>query len=261
MIERAFAVEQAFRDLEQESAPIQALLRPVLMRALQEPSLMRQLASTALSQHLFVVGRLLTSLPTEGIGPPIPPLKTFEHLTIGEDVEDAEEAYDYLRSLDAPIRARVEGSLTRVLHSHAMRSGEGTINLLAVARLLAIAFSNMPTVAHVLDGGTLEPFLPQRASKPPRIEATQRKSPANASPQLASFLGAFVEIISIVNESNDERRAGHMFVTIGRVAEISPAHVLLETLRGHDSSSTRTQKVLLGMASVVVLRMLSADDS
>ena len=177
MTTRALGVEQAFQDLEKAAPALQTLLRPVMMKALRDPALMRQLATGALSQHLAVVGRLLTTLPSEGVGPSIPPLETFLHFTIGEDVEDAEAAYDYVRSLDAPVRSRVEGALTRVLRTHAMRAGEGTISLLALARLLALAFSNMPFVAHILDGGIAEPFLPQSTSKPPRASSvvSQRK--------------------------------------------------------------------------------------
>jgi len=268
MTERATAVEEAFADLERAPPAIQGLLRPVLMKALQDPGLMRQLGRSALSEHLAVVGRLLITVPSDGVGPPVPPLKTFLHLTIGEDVEDAEEAYDYARSLDAPLRSRVEGGLTRVLHNHSVRAGQGTISLLAIARLLAIGFSNMPLVAHILDGGTIEPFLPQSTSKPPRSGTVgQRNEPRvphrspTVSTHLGEFVGTFVEVISLVNESHEGRPAGHVFATIGRVIEVASGHVILETLRGHDATTVRTQRVLLGMASVIAMRTLSTDDS
>jgi hypothetical protein len=266
MTERALGVERAFQDLAKASPAVQGLLRPVLMKALQDPALMRQLGRTALSQHLAVVGRLLTSVPSDGVGPPVPPLKTFLHLTIGEEVEDAEEAYDYVRSLDAPIRGRVEGALTRVIHNHSLRAGEGTISLLALARLLSIAFSNMPLVAHILDGGAVEPFLPQTTSRPPQApsapgpQARGTSRSAKTSDHLAELVGTVVEVISIVSDSHEGRNGGHIFSTIGRVVEVATDHVMLETLRGHEVSSTRSQRVLLGMASIVVLRTLSVDE-
>ena len=60
----ALGVERAFQDLETAPPLLQGLLRPVLVRALRDPAIMRQLgSSTALSQHLTVLGRVLTSEP------------------------------------------------------------------------------------------------------------------------------------------------------------------------------------------------------
>ena len=64
-----------------------------------------------------------------------------------------------------------------------------------------------------------------------------------------------------MNESHEGRPAGHVFATIGRVIEVASGHVILETLRGHDATTVRTQRVLLGMASVIAMRTLSTDDS
>ena len=158
-------------------------------------------------------------------------------------------------------------SLTRVLHSHAMRAGEGTINLLALARLLALAFSDLPFVAHVLDGGAIEPFLPQSTSKPPRASTvgqrdTRSPQRSGATPShLTSLVGAFVEVISIVNESREDRHAGHVFATIGRVIENEPAHVLLETLRGHECVERANPEDSPWHGKCSLMRTLSTDDS
>jgi hypothetical protein len=231
---------------------------------------MRHLGSAALSQHLAVLGQVLINLPSEGVGPPLPPLKTFIHLAIGEDVDDVEEAYRFAHSLDAPLRARVEGGLSRALQNTASRAGEGTISLLALARLLALAFSNLPFVAHVLDGGEIESFLPHANAKLPSkmpadkgVKSTRPKARPDqqtaSSPQLAGFVGKFVEAIAVVSEPESAEHGGHVFVTIGRVVEISPHHVVLETLRGHRAGVHGGERLLLGMAHIVAMRTLTRD--
>lgn len=263
-------VEQAFQDLESAPPVLQGLLRPVLIRALQDPALMRHLGSAALSEHLAVLGQVLINLPSEGVGPPLPPLKTFIHLAVGQDVDDVEEAYRFAHTLDAPLRARVEGGLSRALQNTASRAGAGTTSLLALARLLALAFSNLPFVAHVLDGGEIESFLPQANAKLPSerpvnkgVKSARRKAglaqQTAVSPQLAGFVGKFVEVIAVVSEPESAEHAGHMFVTIGRVLELSPHHVVLETLRGHHEGVHGGERLLLGMAHVVAMRTLTRD--
>lgn len=79
---------------------LQGLLRPVLVRALQDPTLMRQLGSTALSQHLMLLGHVLTSDPERA------PSKAFVHLAAGHDVEDVEEVYRFARDLDAALQGQ-----------------------------------------------------------------------------------------------------------------------------------------------------------
>jgi hypothetical protein len=261
-------VEQAFADLAKAPNVLQSLIRPVLVRALQDPALMRHLGGGALPQHLNVLGQVLLGIPTEGIGAPLPNVKTFLQFAIGEDVDDAEAAYDFVRTLDAPLRGRVEGGLTRALQSVSSRAGQGTISLLALARLLALAFANLPFVAHVLDGGPIEPFLPrtrdkgasERRTKPqPSVKETPKEDVV--APRLASFLGAFVEVVSVVQESDSPPRSGHVFLTIGRVVGISPTHVQLETLRGQGASAIGGHMVVLGMAHVVIMRMLTTDNA
>lgn len=265
------AVEQAFADLEEAPEDLQALLRPVLVRALQDPALMRQLASAALSQHLSVLGRVLTSLPVEGFGPPVPPLKMFLQFTIGEDVEDAEEAFDFVRTLDAPLRVKVEGGITRALRTRSSRSGQGTISLLALARLLALAFGNTPFVTHLLNGGEAEPFLPRATSDKPsvldqrtsegdaltRLQSTRDADDARAPSPLESFLGRFVEVMLTANEQSSD--SGQLFVAIGRVIDITPNYVILEALRGQNPRASAGKTFLLGMARVVAMRVVSQD--
>lgn len=263
------AVEQAFADLEKAPKNLQALLRPVLVRALQDPALMRQLASSALSQHLSVLGNVLTSLPGEGFGPPVPRLKTFLQFTIGEDVEDAEEAFDFVRTLDAPLRAKVEGGITRALRTRSSRTNQGTISLLALARLLALAFVNTPFVTHVLNGGEIEPFLPVASDRlaVDRKEPVEPQRPARprsarsantrARSQLDSFLGRFVEIVLSAKEHSPD--GGQLFVTIGRVVEITPTYVILEALRGQSPRASVGNKFLLSMAHIVAMNVISHD--
>lgn len=248
------AVEQAFADLRAVPQVQQELLRPVLIQAMQDPILVRQLASSALSEHLAVLGHLLTRLPGDGVGAPIPPLRTFVHLAVGEDVEDVEEAYDYVRTLDGDVRALVEGGLSRLLQHRSTHQNSGTVSLLALARLLAIAFSNVRFVAHVLDGREIEPFLPDDAADSKSRAATPPR-PAAAS-GLGEFVGKMVEAISVV-AGPKATAGGHLFVSIGRVVEISATHVVLETLRGTASGATHGRTVLLGMEHVVTIRPLT----
>lgn len=219
----AHGVERAFRDLEDASPLLQGLLRPLLVRALQDPAIMHQLGAAALSQHLTVLGQVLTSEPA---------------LALGGNVGDVEAAYRFTQSLEAPLRARIEASLSRVLQQTPARAGDGTISLLALARLLALAFSDLPLVEHVRRGGALEPFLPE------------------VSPELAGFEGELVEV-TVVGEHDDE--TGRVFVTIGRVLEVLPSHVLIETLREGDGRPG--SRLLLDMTHIVAMRTLSSESS
>lgn len=236
---QALGVEQAFQDLEHASPVLQGLLRPVLVRALQDPALMRQLGSAALSQHLSMLGEILTSMPAQNVGSQPPPRKTYVHLAGGEAVEDVEDAYRFAESLEAPLRTRVEAGLSQAFQLAATGQGQGGVSLLALARLLALAFSNRPFVEHVLLGGPIEPFLPTEGG---------------AS---VSFVGELVEVVALVGEQ-DSGEARHVFVSVGRVLELSPTHVLLETLREDERPGSR---LLLALAHIVSMRTLSTDSS
>lgn len=271
---QAHGVEQAFQSLEDAPPVLRGLLRPVLVRALQDAALMRQLASGDLSQHLALLGQVLET--TAGPGSSALPLpKTFLHLAIGEDVEDIEQAYRLTQSLEPPLRARVEGGLSRAFQIAADRSEYRGVGLLALARLLALAFSNLPFVEHVLGGGSIEPFLPPAGAKkaPSKSRAKSKPKPARkgsaqtsratagssdegaVSPDPASLVGRLVEVVAVVREA-ESSEAGRVFVAIGRVLEVSPGHVLLETLRDGERPGSR---LLLGMADIVALRALSSD--
>jgi len=256
---QAQGVEQAFHDLEDAPPVLQGLLRPVLIRALQDPVLMRLLGSAALSQHLALLGQLLTHPASDRVDAPLAPVKTFVHLA-GEDLEDVEDAYVFAGSLDASLRTRVEGGLSRVLQNAATRSGQGTLSLLALARLFALAFSNLPFVTHVLEGGAVEPFLPRGPTKKPPEQAQVEGQ--GSTPELASFVGQIVELVATVNE-DEPSRAGHVFVTIGRVLEVAAGHVVLQTVREGDEHGAEVpgSKLLIGMAHVVTMRTLSQDSS
>lgn len=248
---QATGVEQAFHDLEDAPPILQGLLRPVLVRALQDPVLMRLLGSAALSQHLALLGQVLTRAASDRDDSPLPPLETFVQLAIAEDIEDVEDAYVFAHSLEAPLRARVEGGLSRVLQHAATQSAHGSVSLLALARLFALAFSSLPFVTHIREGGAIEPFLP------PDLATRPRESDA---PELASFVGQIVELVATVNE-DETSHAGHVFVTIGRVLEVATGHVVLQTLREGDEHAGEAQgsKLLIGMAHIVTMRILSQD--
>lgn len=249
---QATGVEQAFHDLEDAPPVLQGLLRPVLVRALQDPVLMRLLGSAALSQHLALLGQVLTRAASDRDDSPLPPLETFVQLAVAEDIEDVEDAYVFTHSLEAPLRARVEGGLSRVLQHAATQSAHGNVSLLALARLFALAFSSLPFVTHIREGGAIEPFLPPDLATKPREQSD--------APQLASFVGHIVELVATVNE-DETSHAGHVFVTIGRVLEVATGHVVLQTLREGDEHAAEAQgsKLLIGMAHIVTMRILSQD--
>jgi hypothetical protein len=233
----------------------------VVIRAMQDPALMRGLGTHALSYHLVALGQLLADLTADGMGPQLPSLQTFLNLTIGEDVEDAEEAYDFVRTLGSPLRERVEGGISRVLRNVSTASNPGPLNLVAIARLLAIALRDLPFVAHVLNGGEPEGFLPapqSTAPTQPLQPATQRKSgkatPPAVPTHLQGFVGAFVEVAAVVSEAESGRTAGRLFITIGRVVEISTTYVILRSLR---AQGLEGEPVLVGLAHVVAMRKLS----
>jgi hypothetical protein len=131
--------------------------------------------------------------------------------------------------------------------------------MLALARLLVIALSDMSFVAHVLDGQVVEPFLPESGStpgperKPPRA---RRAKSADSQP-LAAFVGGVVEIVSVVTDSGSEGSAGHLFVTIGRVVEVSPNYIVLEGLRGHHAGAPQGGPLLLGTKHVLMMRLIA----
>ncbi|HEU5073100.1 MAG TPA: hypothetical protein VFU02_02990 [Polyangiaceae bacterium] len=264
----AHGVEQAFLGLENAPLVLQSLLRPVLVRALQDPSLMRQLGS-ALPQHLALLGEVLVNAPAERTTLPAP--RTFLHLAAG-DVEDVEEAYRFAESLEAPLRTHVEAGLSQVFQLTAASSGHGTVNLLALARLLALAFTNPAFVEYVQGGGALEPFLPSLDEKRPAAKLPAKSKPKRASkstpkpsgsrgrsrrdqkvsPELAKFVGELVEVVAVVSQQ-EGGDAGHVFITMGRVLEMLPGHVVLETLREDERPGSR---LLLGMTRIVAMRTL-----
>jgi len=229
-------VERAFLDLEHASPVLQGLLRPLLVRALQDPAIMRQLGSAGLSQHLTALGQLLTSEPARSHGPALPPLETFLHLAAGKALEDVEEAYRFTKALDAPLGARVAAGLSRVVQQAPSRASLGTLSLLALARLLALAYADLPFVEYVRRGGTIDPFLPE------------------VSPEPSSFVGELVEVVTLAEEQEDNED-GRVFVTIGRVLEASASHVVIETLREGDERPGG--RLRLSMDHIVTLRPLS----
>lgn len=268
-MKQAHGVEQAFQSLESAAPVLQGLLRPVLVRALQDSTLMRQLGSTALSQHLMLLGQILTSDPQRTSS------KAFVHFAAGHDVEDIEEAYRFTKNLDAALQGRVESGLSRALQIVANESGQDTPSLLALARLLALAFSNLPFVDHVLGGGAIEPFLPPSESKQPapRRPAKGKTNPSTksnaestgpetqtqpeqaVSPELAKFVGELVEVVAVLG-AHEGSESGHVFVALGRVLEVSPNHVLIETQRDDERPGSR---LLLGLTHIVAMRTLPTD--
>jgi hypothetical protein len=251
-------VQKIFERLDDSTDMVQALLRPVLIRAMQDPALMKSLGTHALWQHLAALGKLILNLPTDGVGPQLPPLQTYLNLAIGEDVDDAEEAYNFVRMLSSPLRERVEGGLSRTLRDSSIRSSDGPLSLLAMARLLAIALADVPFVAHVLDTGKADAFLPMsdhplERPTPPR---RKRKSREDSS-HLQRFVGNFVEITAVVANLESEH-SGHVYLMLGRVLEISPNHVILQS---SFPGSPEGETVLIGLAHVVAMRRLSASSS
>lgn len=147
-------IERAFGDVAVANDPVQRLLRPLLLRATQDPGLMRSLAAHSLSQHLPFVGELL--MDGQALAPrPLPSLTEF--LTLAQGVEDAEEAYDFTKRLPATLRDRVAAQLCSALESRALHD-DGGLSLLAVARLLALAFDDLPYLTHVLAGREVAVF-------------------------------------------------------------------------------------------------------
>lgn len=147
-------VERTFEDVAATDEPAQRLLRPLLLRATQDPGLMRSLATHSLSQHLPFVGELLV----EGreLEPRALPSLT-EFLDLSQAVDDAEEAYDFSKRLPSALRERVVAALCAALESRALHADTG-LSLLAVARLLALAFDDLPYLTHVLAGREVASF-------------------------------------------------------------------------------------------------------
>jgi len=185
-------VEQAFGDVAAGAAPLQRLLRPLLLRATQDPGLMRSLATHSLAQHLPLVGELLLrgEEPGERQAPAALPSLT-EFLVLSRGSDDAEEAYEFAKRLPAGLRDRVVLRLCSALESGALREDAG-LSLLAVARLLALAFDDLPYLSHVLSGCDVAAFpadaeasgAPSPQAEPPRVKPSTRPRPRRESPGL-----------------------------------------------------------------------------
>jgi hypothetical protein len=172
-------IERAFGDVAAEDEPVQRLLRPLLLRATQDPGLMRSLATHSLSQHLPFVGELL--MDGQALEPrALPSLTAF--LGLSQGVEDAEEAFEFTKRLPATLRDRVAAALCSALESRALHDGSG-LSLLAVARLLALAFDDLPYLTHVLAGREVAAFPADAAASGapnPVPPAPQPKSQARS---------------------------------------------------------------------------------
>jgi hypothetical protein len=177
-------VERAFGDVAVAGDPVQRLLRPLLLRATQDPGLMRSLATHSLSQHLPFVGELLVE--GQALEPRALPSQS-EFLSLAPGVEDAEEAYEFTKRLPATLRERVAARLCAALESRALHDDAG-LSLLAVARLLALAFDDLPYLTHVLAGRDVAEFPADAAAsgapnpappltKPPARSRRRKESP------------------------------------------------------------------------------------
>lgn len=177
-------VEQAFGDVAAEAAPLQRLLRPLLLRATQDPGLMRSLATHSLAQHLPVVGELLLRGEHPGEREPAALPSLTEFLTLARGMDDAEEAYEFAKRLPAALRDRVVVRLCAALESGALGQDAG-LSLLAVARLLSLAFDDLPYLSHVLSGCDVAAFpadaeasgAPSPQAELPRAKPSTRPRP------------------------------------------------------------------------------------
>jgi hypothetical protein len=147
---------------------------------------MRSLATHSLSQHLPFVGELLTD--GRKLAPrPLPSLTEF--LALAQGVEDAEGAFDFARRLPAPLRERVAARLYSALESRALHD-DTSLSLLAVARLLALAFDDLPYLTHVLAGRDVADFpadaaasgapspIPPSTQAKPALRSQRRRAPS-----------------------------------------------------------------------------------
>jgi hypothetical protein len=251
-------IERAFDSLRLQPTSVQALLQPVLIRAMQDPPLLQGLRANTFERHFIVLAQLILDLRNDPFREQFPASGAFLHLTVGEDLEQPAEAYEYVRTLASPLRERVEGSLFHAIHRAALRSTGGPINLLSLARFLRIALSDLPFIAHVLSGGEVEDFLPTDKDLSPeaawrvdqRIEPTSHQNAA-LSPQLARFLGAAVEVLTVVPTSS----GSHVFLAIGTVLEISPTHLILQSLGSLGRAGE--EPLLVSLANVIAVHKLS----
>jgi hypothetical protein len=93
---------------------------------------------------------------------------------------------------------------------------------------------------------------PSRQDRGP-LALLMRERPRSYSRFWAALLKSFWS----ANEQSPE--GGQVFVTIGRVVEITPTYVVLEALRGQSPRTSAGNKFLLGMAHVVAMNVISHD--
>ncbi len=177
-------IEQAFGDVAAEDEPVQRLLRPLLLRATQDPGLMRSLATHSLSQHLPFVGELLMDGQTlEPRALPRSPSSS------GSRRASRTRKRRTTSRSGCPRRCVIvwQRSCAR-RSSRALHDGSG-LSLLAVARLLALAFDDLPYRTHVLAGrevaafpadaaasGAPSPVPPAPRAKPPARSKRRKES-------------------------------------------------------------------------------------
>ncbi|HTN86567.1 MAG TPA: hypothetical protein VL242_22860 [Sorangium sp.] len=272
-------VQEAFEYVSKESEPTQALLRHVLVRALHDAATMRVLRTVSFASHLSFVGRVLFKSASDGSSIRLPSRQdVFVSMTLGHGFSDAEEAYTCATNLPEHLRTRVEHALMQSIDESSARSHDDPISLLAVARLLAIAYTDPEFVDHVTKGLEVEPFLEtprqsaspphQSASPPHRVSpgenraATRPWHPADVKRWHEYFVGKIVEIaVALPSDWPEHPSSKHSMFVRGYCLEVGINFVVLDVdLYKSQLEILQSSPVLFGLSNIVFMRIVEDNE-
>lgn len=257
---QAAQLEKAFEVISSSANPAHALLRPVLIKTMQDPATLKALGEHELTVHLDAVLRVLPAVFSshESSLPPLPKeARLFEQRTLGSGFEDdAEAAYNFVSALPHEERSLVGSALMLAVNAGSSKP----ISLFALVHLLRLALQDVPFVRHVLAGLPIaEPFgasrqpRPSAAERAPRVGGPRLAAPASAhllavppaeARSLGYFIGKRVLLRFRLNAAQEP-------VAIdGTCLDIGSTYVMLV------EHSPRAEPVLFGMSSVLTLEAL-----
>lgn len=263
-------IENAFEMLDRAPEAMQAVLRPVVLRAMQEPQTAGMIGGSDLRLHLRIVWKVIRSLRdaanVEAFSVPSQHEDSIDGLLPGSLWQERDDLLHFLTELSASERRAVSHAFTVAVRWAESRNE--TVSFPLLARLLNFALQDHAFMHHILAGRPIEPFLPrgtdtsfsdtqEQVSTWSCSERSSNAADAKSStlpPTLSYFLGKRIQLI-VRTESNEP-----VMVVQGDCTDISSTFVVLTThegdLRDEDMSGSIERVLLFGMNAVVRIMAL-----